>query len=66
MKIFYNPKDRKGLEENEQKASVPTLKITEYERVESEPTRSTSASKKQAKAQSKTTTKEGEGETKES
>ena len=66
MKIFYNPKDRKGLEENEQNASVPTLKTTEYERVEYKPARSASASKKQAKAQSKATTKEGEGKTKES
>lgn len=57
MRIFYNPKDRKGLEENERKASVQALKVTEYERVESEPARSAGASKK-AKTQGKTAPKE--------
>lgn len=36
MRIFHNPKDRKGLEENERKAFEASVKLTKNDRVESE------------------------------
>ena len=46
MRIFHNPKDRKGLEENERKAAA-SVKKTSYERMESKPTGSADAEKEQ-------------------
>ena len=46
MRIFHNPKDRKGLEENERKAAV-SVKKTNYERMESKSTGSADAEKEQ-------------------
>ncbi len=56
MRIFYNPRDRKGLEYNEKQAVEAAIKQVEHERMESESSSGASSEEKQEEAKETKTT----------
>ena len=56
MRIFHNPRDRKSLESNEQKALKAATKPVKHERMEPQSTRSGATENEQAKEEEKVET----------